>query len=142
MKRDPIVVGVEVIEGVLKVGTPLCVVLPGTAPASAASGGAGTAAAVMGGGPNVLDIGRVASIEHDHKAVDKAVAGGAAVAVKIAPEEGKQAVMYGRHFDHTNPLLSHVTRESIDVLKKYFKTKVAKADWKTIIKLKGLLGIE
>ena len=47
-----------------------------------------------------MDIGRIASIEQDHKAVDSAKAG-KSVAMKIEPSNATEASrLYGRHFDH------------------------------------------
>ena len=46
----------------------------------------------------------------------KAQAGGG-VAVKIEHAVYQSAKMYGRHFDDKDELLSHITRQSIDVLK-------------------------
>jgi hypothetical protein len=42
---------------------------------------------------------------------------GAGVAVKIEHAVYQSAKMYGRHFDDKDDILSHVTRQSIDVLK-------------------------
>ena len=46
----------------------------------------------------------------------KSQAGGG-VAVKIEHAVYQSAKMYGRHFDDKDDILSHVTRQSIDVLK-------------------------
>nr|VDD64672.1 unnamed protein product [Brassica oleracea] len=51
-KRDPIVLGVDVVEGILKIGTPICV------PSR-----------------EFIDIGRIASIENNHKPVGYAKKG-------------------------------------------------------------------
>ena len=48
--------------------------------------------------------------------VKKAQAGGG-VAVKIEHAVYQSAKMFGRHFDEKDELLSHITRQSIDVLK-------------------------
>ena len=48
--------------------------------------------------------------------VKKSQAGGG-VAVKIEHAVYQSAKMYGRHFDDKDELLSHITRQSIDVLK-------------------------
>lgn len=48
--KDPIVLGVEIMEGQLRIGSPVCV------------------------GKDLIDLGRVAGLERDHKAVDKAEA--------------------------------------------------------------------
>lgn len=39
-------------------------------------------------------------------------------------------------------LYSHVSRKSIEVLKEHFKDQMTKADWKTVIKLKAVLGVD
>lgn len=42
---------------------------------------------------------------------------GGGVAVKIEHAVYQSSKMYGRHFDDKDELLSHITRQSIDVLK-------------------------
>jgi len=117
-KRDPIVLGVEVVAGILKLTTPICV-------------------------PQCegICIGRIASIEKDHKPVEKATKG-QAVAIKIQQTSTGQEYMFGRHFDHTNELVSQLTRRSIDLLKENFKDALKKEDWQVVIKLKTLLNIQ
>jgi hypothetical protein len=48
--------------------------------------------------------------------IKKSQAGGG-VAVKIEHAVYQSAKMFGRHFDEKDELLSHITRQSIDVLK-------------------------
>ena len=48
--------------------------------------------------------------------VKKSQAGGG-VAVKIEHAVYQSAKMFGRHFDDKDEILSHITRQSIDVLK-------------------------
>lgn len=143
-KADPIVVGVDVVEGKLKVGTPLCVILPAdkAAPGGAAGGAGDSGEVVIRTGPTILEIGRVASIEHNHVAVEFAEAGGPSVAVKIAADEGRPRFAYGRHFDFHLPLYSRITRTSIDLLKEHFKPEMTKENWRTVIRLKELLGVD
>lgn len=94
-KKDPIVFGVEILEGTLKLGTTLCV-------------------------PSLsLDIGKVTSIENNHKEVAFAKKG-LSVSIKIT-NESNPTITYGRQFDHTNSLYSKVSRASIDALKEFFK---------------------
>ncbi|KAF0685444.1 Aste57867_22658 [Aphanomyces stellatus] len=114
-KKDPIILGVDVEEGILKVGTPLVAINNGT----------------------LVSVGRVASIEKDNKNVDTAKKG-SNVAVKIDSDSN---VTYGRHFDHQQKLYSHLSRASIDALKENFKDDLAKDDWRLVIKLKGVFGI-
>uniref|UniRef100_M4BX90 Eukaryotic translation initiation factor 5B n=1 Tax=Hyaloperonospora arabidopsidis (strain Emoy2) TaxID=559515 RepID=M4BX90_HYAAE len=113
-KKDPIILGVDVEEGILKVGTPL--VVP-------SAGG--------------FLVGKVGSIEREHKEVDRAKKG-ASVAVRI---DNESSVMYGRHFDHKNKLVSRLTRESIDALKENFRDDLQKEDWQLVIKLKKVFDI-
>ena len=58
-KRDPIVVGVDILQGVARIGTQLCIPSQG-----------------------FIDIGKIASMELNHKQVDKALPG-QSVAMKI-----------------------------------------------------------
>ena len=93
-KKDPIIVGVEVVSGIARIGTILCVPTQG-----------------------FIDLGKIASLEHNHKPVEKAVKG-QTVAMKIQPQMAiESSRAYGRHFDHNDNLVSRVTRRSIDLLK-------------------------
>jgi len=117
-KKDPIIVGVDIEEGVLMVGTLL---------------------AVLTNDKTWLDIGRVTSIERDKKSVTSARRG-ESVSLKI---QGKPSdnVAYGRHFDHTHTVASRMTRKSIDLLKENFRDELGKDDWVTVVKLKKMFGI-
>ena len=115
-QKDPIILGVEVFDGILKVGTPLC------APA-------------IGG----LHIGKVQSIECNGKEQDIARKG-ASVAVKIINESNPN-LTYGRQFDATHSLYSTLTRASIDALKANFKDKLDMEEWKLVVKLKKVFNI-
>ena len=90
-RTNPIVIGVNVLEGILKPGTPLCV-------------------------PDRenLRLGVVQSIEANKKSVPFARANTGSVAVKISNDG---SVMYGRHFDQSSQIVSLITRDSIDALK-------------------------
>ena len=54
-----------------------------------------------------IEVGRVASMQVNHKPVEKAMKG-QDVCVKIDPVPGEAPKMYGRHFDHTDLLVSKV----------------------------------
>jgi len=115
-KKDPIVLGVEVIDGTLKLGTPLCV-------------------------PQLnLDIGKVISIQNNHKEATTAKKG-MNVSIKIS-NESNPTLTYGRQFDHTHSLYSKLTRPSIDALKEFFKDEVSKEDWLLVVKLKKVFDIK
>jgi len=115
-QKDPIIVGIEVVEGILKIGTPLCV------PA-------------LGG----LHIGKVTSIESNGKEQETARKG-SSVAVKIT-NESNPTLTYGRQFDASHSLYSTLTRASIDALKANFKDKLETEDWRLVVKLKKVFGI-
>ncbi|KAJ3783601.1 hypothetical protein GGU10DRAFT_428938 [Lentinula aff. detonsa] len=121
-KRDPIILGVDILDGTLRVGTPIAVVKvdPTTQKRE------------------VIDLGKVTSLEINHKSMDivkKSQAGGG-VAVKIEHAVYQSAKMFGRHFDDKDELLSHITRQSIDVLKSSFRTDVSNEEWLLIKALK------
>ena len=115
-QKDPIILGVEVVEGILKLGTPLCV------PA-------------LGG----LHVGKVTSIESNGREQQTARKG-ASVAIKIE-NEGNPNITYGRQFDATHSLYSTLTRASIDALKENFKDALENEDWRLVVKLKKVFGI-
>eukprot|EP00921_Rhytidocystis_pertsovi_P008499 GHVQ01013928.1.p1 GENE.GHVQ01013928.1~~GHVQ01013928.1.p1 ORF type:complete len:842 (+),score=148.46 GHVQ01013928.1:273-2798(+) len=113
-KKDPIVLGVKIDDGILRVGTPL------TIPDK-----------------EFLKIGRVSSLEHNKKAVEVATKG-MEVAIKII---GEPSVTFGRQFDHTNKIYSRISRDSIDCLKEHFRDELSKDDWKLVIAMKKIFGI-
>lgn len=115
--KNPIVLGCKVVDGVAKIGTPLC------CPAK-----------------DKIVIGKITSIQKNHEE-QKDAKKGDEVAIKIEQLPGGQTVIYGRHFDHTNQLVSKLTRESIDLLKANFKEDLSEADWRCVIKLKQALEI-
>lgn len=115
--RDPIVIGVQVEAGFLKEGTPLCV------PSK-----------------EFVEIGRVASIEFNHKPVEIGRQG-QEVCIKIVPVPGEAPKMYGRHFEETDLLISKISRESIDAVKEHFRKEMSKTDWMLVMELKKLFQI-
>ena len=117
-KKNPIVMGVDVVEGILRVQTPLVVKLPTGA---------------------WLDIGRVASIELAKKPVQTAKRG-ESVAIKVVCKN--ESLMFGRHFDGSQPLVSKMSRKAIDILKANFRDDLGKDDWRLVVKLKGMFAIE
>ncbi|KAM7260332.1 hypothetical protein ACFE04_016073 [Oxalis oulophora] len=88
-----------------------------------------------------IDIGRISSIENNHKPVEQAKKG-QKVAIKIVgsnPEE--QQKMFGRHFEMEDQLVSHITRRSIDILKTHHREDLSMDEWKLVVKLKSLFKI-
>ncbi|XP_067646023.1 eukaryotic translation initiation factor 5B [Eurosta solidaginis] len=115
--RDPIVMGVMVESGIVKVGTPLCV------PSK-----------------EFVDIGIVTSIESNHKNIDSARKG-QEICIKIDPIPGESPKMFGRHFEADDMLVSKISRQSIDACKDYFRDDLIKADWSLMVELKKLFEI-
>ncbi|GFS24671.1 eukaryotic translation initiation factor 5B-like [Elysia marginata] len=110
--RDPIVMGVSVEAGFIKEGTPICV------PSK-----------------EFVELGRVASIEANHKPVPVAKQG-QEICIKILPTPGEAPKMYGRHFDETDMLVSKISRQSIDAVKDHFREEMSKQDWRLMVELK------
>ncbi|CAI2183971.1 5655_t:CDS:10 [Funneliformis geosporum] len=126
-KRDPIIIGVDVVEGVLKTGTPLCVVK--TDPTTNQR--------------EIISLGKVSSMEQNHKTVEivkKGQAGGG-IAIKIECAIYENPKMIGRHFVETDEIYSKISRVSIDVLKESFRDDLSKEEWHLMIKLKKILDI-
>lgn len=118
-KKDPIVLGVDVLDGILKVGTPICIPQR-----------------------DFIDIGKVASVENNHKAVDFAKKG-QKVAIKIVGTNSEeQQKMFGRHFELEDELVSHISRKSIDLLKTNYKYDLSMEEWRLVVKLKNLFRIQ
>ncbi|KAI0276147.1 hypothetical protein BGY98DRAFT_987638 [Russula aff. rugulosa BPL654] len=123
-KRDPIILGVDILDGTLRVGTPMCVVK--SDPAT--------------GAKEIIELGKITSLEINHKNMDlvkKSQAGGG-VAVKIEHAVYQSAKMFGRHFDEKDEVYSRISRQSIDVLKDSFKSDVSNEEWLLIKALKSV----
>jgi translation initiation factor 5B len=120
-KRDPIIMGVDVVEGILRIGTPICVVQqPGNV---------------------VCSLGRVSSIELNHRQMEQVKRGGPSVAIKIEHASYEPARLFGRHFIESDLLYSKISRQSIDVLKENFRNDLSKEDWALVVKLKKVFNI-
>ena len=115
--RDPIVVGVKIEAGQLRLGTPLCVLSKG-----------------------FVSIGKVTSIESNHKPVESA-GKSEEVCIKIEGPPGEPPKMIGRHFEISDEIYSTISRDSIDILKKYFREEMTRSDWQLIIQLKKKMEI-
>ncbi|KAI7784801.1 hypothetical protein LA080_009120 [Diaporthe eres] len=122
-KTGPIVVGVDVVEGQLKVNTPISAVKhnPTT------------------GVKEIVAMGRVTSIEREHKQIPVCKKGQPSVAVKI--EMGGHQPTYGRQLEETDTLYSAISRASIDCLKEFYRKDVSNDEWQLIVKLKPLFDI-
>ena len=126
-KRDPIILGCDIIDGSLRIGTPLCVVKVDSATRK----------------KEVIPIGRVTSLEINHKSRDVVLKKdvGAGVAVRIEPNLNDAPKMFGRHLDENDEIYSQISRASIDALKDHFWEGVSIEEKRLIKHLKGLLDI-
>ncbi|KAJ2393117.1 eukaryotic translation initiation factor 5B [Coemansia sp. RSA 2611] len=126
-KRDPIIIGVDVVEGQLRQGTPVCVVRPNPETQQR----------------EITVLGRVVSMEVNRKPVDKVKRGdtNAGVAIRIDQPHSAHLKTYGRHFDENDLIYSRITRESIDVLKESFRDELTKDIIVLTKKLKTVLNI-
>ncbi|KAI0549713.1 hypothetical protein F4679DRAFT_248073 [Xylaria curta] len=122
-KTNPIVVGVDVVDGNLRVGTPIAAVKQNPTT----------------GVREVISLGRVSSIERDHKQIPICKKGQPSVAVKI--EMGGHQPTYGRQLEETDTLYSLISRASIDCLKEFYRKEVTNDEWQLIIKLKPFFDI-
>lgn len=121
-KTDPIVIGVDVVDGNLRLNTPIACVKQNSS-----------------GAKEIIPMGRVSSIERDHKQIPICKKGQPSVAVKI---EGPNQPLYGRHLEEKDMLYSQVSRASIDTLKEFYRDEVDKDEWALIAKhLKGLFDV-
>ncbi|KAJ2227057.1 eukaryotic translation initiation factor 5B [Coemansia sp. RSA 1722] len=126
-KHNPLILGVDVVQGQLRIGTPLCVIKvnPETKIRE------------------IISLGKVFSMEVNHKAVEVVRKGesGAGIAVRIDSLPNENPKTYGRQFDDNDQILSHISRKSIDVLKSTFRDDLSKDEWLLIKQLKGPLNI-
>ncbi|CAJ1035593.1 Elongation factor Tu GTP binding domain/50S ribosome-binding GTPase [Leishmania utingensis] len=93
---DPIIIPVTVERGQLRPGTPL--------------------SAIRKKDDSVVVIGRVMSMERDNRPVEIGTPG-MDLAVKI--NSGESGVTVGRQFDNSDIIVSHITRQSVDAVKKF-----------------------
>ncbi|KAI2636873.1 hypothetical protein GGS26DRAFT_457617 [Hypomontagnella submonticulosa] len=122
-KTGPIVVGVDVVDGNLRVNTPIAAVKQNPTT----------------GAKEIISLGRVTSIERDHKQIPICKKGQPSVAIKI--EMGGHQPTYGRQLEEKDTLYSLISRASIDTLKEFYRKEVSNDEWQLIIKLKPLFDI-
>ncbi|KAI2473110.1 hypothetical protein F4781DRAFT_381916 [Annulohypoxylon bovei var. microspora] len=122
-KTGPIVVGVDVVDGNLRVNTPIAAIKQNPTT----------------GLKEIIQLGRVTSIERDHKQIPICKKGQPSVAIKI--EMGGHQPTYGRQLEEKDALYSLISRASIDTLKEFYRKEVTNDEWQLIIKLKPLFDI-
>ncbi|KAK4193917.1 hypothetical protein QBC35DRAFT_480613 [Podospora australis] len=122
-KTGPIVIGVDVIEGALRINTPIAAIKQNPTT----------------GAKEIIQLGRVTSIEREHKQIPICKKGQPSVAVKI--EMGGHQPTYGRQLEEKDMLYSLISRKSIDTLKQFYRADVSNDEWQLIIKLKPMFDI-
>ncbi|KAK9459832.1 uncharacterized protein V1516DRAFT_678114 [Lipomyces oligophaga] len=125
-KRNPMIIGVDVIEGSVRVGTPIATVR--IDPATQMR--------------QVLELGRVASLEVNHKSLEVVKKGQAHGGVAMRLDTPANQPTWGRHVDETDILYSHISRDSIDTLKDpAYRDDVTRDEWLLIRNLKSVFSI-
>lgn len=85
-----------------------------------------------------LKIGQIESIELNKKQLKEARKETGSVAVRVKVVDNLTA---GRQFDLNSKFVSILTRDSIDILKEYFRKDLVKADWDLVRELKPFFEI-
>ena len=101
-------------EGILRVGTPLCVPSRGN-----------------------IEVGVIESIEKNKNQLATARAKDGSVAIKIS-----SSLLHGKQFELGDNLVSKLSRQSIDKLKDFYREEMLKSDWDLVRKLKPTFNID
>ncbi|OWB66064.1 hypothetical protein B5S30_g1399 [[Candida] boidinii] len=127
-KRGPMIIGVDVVEGSVRIGTPICAVRIDPATRE----------------KTIMLLGKVVSLEVNHQSKDIVKKGqtNAGVAMRLEAPSGQQPT-WGRHVDENDGLYSMISRRTIDTLKdSAFRDTVPRDDWLLIRNLKSILDIK
>ena len=130
-KKDPYILGVDVLEGELRLGTPVVI------PDVKWTGNGATQETCK----EALEFGQIMSIEKDKKPVESANRLTGSVAIRIEQRRNMKEYTFGRHWSHESMFISRLNRESIDLLKEHFRDDLPKEDWKLVVKIKKALGV-
>ena len=114
-KKDPLIIGVSVINGVLKIGTPLYCV------------------------EEKLPIGVVESIEREKRPINNVRPNDGDVAIRIKVANSSLAAK--RHFGVNSTYVSQITSASIEILETYFGKELTEDDRKLIKTIMNILNI-
>ncbi|KAF4662278.1 hypothetical protein FOL47_006332 [Perkinsus chesapeaki] len=118
-RKPPFHFGLYVEEGVLRVGTPLCVA-----------------------SKKHTQLGKVISLKSasGDRSVDEATAGDTVV-VRLSTPQNNVWFGSGGGLEEQSKIVSYITRESIDFLKTYHRDAVKLQDWDLVVRLKKLFDI-
>jgi translation initiation factor 5B len=120
---DPFILGCEIQRGTLRLNTPIIAKKFGNNQV-----------------PAPLFIGHVTSIQKNNKDLQLAKTGDK-IAIKIVGDDATKNFQVGRQFNVSDPLLSQISRESIDALKRHFKDDTTDDDIKHLHILKSYFNI-
>ena len=112
-KKDPIIIGVEVVRGVLRVGTPIMC--------------------------RDIYVGVVEGVEIEKKPINNVRASNGPVCIRIKSKDSTMEV--GKQFTDSDLLYSKLSRNAIDILKLHFKEDLVQEDLKLIVEIKKLQNI-
>lgn len=128
--KDPMIIGVKIEEGQVRVGTPLIVRNDGTS------------------------LGKIIGIQINNKDIQIGKKG-MELAIKLEgitmlkyfddkgeEKEREQLITFGRHFDENSVLCSKISRKSIDALKESFRDEMTTEEWHLIVDFKKEQNIE
>jgi len=127
-KRNPMIIGVDIVEGSLRIGTPLAIVK----------------ADPTTGMKLTYPLGRIQSMEVEHKSKDDVRKGQAKGGIAVRLDSGNMTNMptWGRQISENDKIYSLISRKSIDTLKDpAFRDQVLREDWLLIKKMKSLFDI-
>ncbi|KAG7597798.1 Translation protein beta-barrel domain superfamily [Arabidopsis suecica] len=122
--KDPIILGVKVNDGILKVGTPICIFKR------------------IENVRVIMNIGRVASIKNKNKEPVDNARKGQEVAIKIIASNPEKQKKFGKHFGIEDRLISHISRRSIDVLRTYYWEELSDDEKSLVLRLERKFNIQ
>lgn len=111
-KKNPLIFGVSVLDGNVRLGTPIIT-------------------------DEKVIIGKVTGIRSNDKDIEIGKKG-MEVCIKV---ENNDNIAFDRQFSHKNKLFSSISRNSINVLKEHFSDEITKDDAQLISKIKSILGL-
>merc|ERR1719394_1291925 len=123
-RKNPLILGCQVMKGTLKMGTPLVAMNPDTGKEDVLLG------SVTGIQENGLDI------------LDASVGQDVAVKIDLIPNQNTTIIEYGRHFSHEMMVCSRITRRSLDVIKQHYRGDLERSDLLLLKKLKDYFQIK
>ena len=124
--------GVKVKEGRLRIGSPLYI------KQNRGKIEANKKKIISTVGEKGFELGKVISIQKNNKDIDLADKNDE-VCIRL---DNPNDLSYGRHFDFKDIIISKLTRESIDTLKKDYRDDMEKEDWLLVIELMNDLNIQ